>query len=251
MIRTAVRAASARLVASLAGLLLLLAPALAGDRALIDFLGYSADGKYFAFEVYGIQDGSGAAYSDIFIVDLPADKWVFGSPFSVNSFADPNPEDRPLVEVRAAARAKAASRLEALALHQPVEILALLGDGVPDADGKTLAWSTPLCCGPGQTAADALGLVLETFPIASTEEYCQELEPVGYALFFTEGDSSAELHRDGGTLPRSRRCTLDYRLYAVVQPYWGAPGGRVAIISTYPFGFEGPDRRFIAVPIDQ
>jgi predicted secreted protein len=251
MRRNVVRAVSARLAASLAGLILLLAPALAGDRALIDFIGYSADGKYFAFEVYGIQDGSGAAYSDIFIVDLPADKWVFGSPFSVNSFADPNPEDRPLAEVRAAARAKAAPRLETLALSQPVEILALLGDGVANADGKELGWSTPLCCGPGQTAEDAFGLALETFPIASSEDYCQELEPVGYALFYSEGDSTAELHRDGATLPRSRRCTLDYRLYAVVQPYWGAPGGRVAIVSTYPYGFEGPDRRFIAVPIDQ
>ena len=31
----------------------------------------------------------------------------------------------------------------------------------------------------------------------------------------------------------------------------GSVPGAVAIVSVYPFGFEGPDRRFIAVPFDQ
>ena len=65
-----------------------------------------------------------------------------------------------------------------------------------------------------------------------------------------------ELHADGDTLPKSRRCTLDYTIYAVVQPfenYWadGFDSRRVAIIASYPFGFEGVDRRFLAVPIDR
>ena len=45
-------------------------PALAGDRAVIDFIGYSADSRYFAFEEFGIQDGSGFPYSSIYIIDL-------------------------------------------------------------------------------------------------------------------------------------------------------------------------------------
>ena len=44
---------------------------------------------------------------------------------------------------------------------------------------------------------------------------------------------------------------MDYRIYAVVMPadFGGLQNAGVAIISTYPFGFEGPDRRFIAVPL--
>ena len=61
--------------------------------------------------------------------------------------------------------------------------------------------------------------------------------------------TSGELHKDGDTLPKSRRCPQDYRLYAVVAPFEQFRP-RVAIISSYPFGFEGVDRRFLAVPID-
>ena len=60
----AARVAMARLgasVAGLCGLMLLVTPALAGDRALIDVIGYSQDTDYFAFEEFGIQDGSGFA----------------------------------------------------------------------------------------------------------------------------------------------------------------------------------------------
>ncbi len=57
-------ARQARLALStIAALLALASPSLAGDRAGIDFIGYSADGGFFAFEEFGIQDGSGFAYS--------------------------------------------------------------------------------------------------------------------------------------------------------------------------------------------
>ncbi|MEO6015258.1 MAG: DUF2259 domain-containing protein [Devosia sp.] len=238
-----------RLAASLAALLALLVPAMAGDRALINFIGFSPDGKYFAFEAYGIADGVGGAYSEVFVVDLPADKWVYGSPFSVDTFQDPNPEERPLAEVRAAALKKAQDKLKPLNISVPVETLALLGDGVDD-DGKLMDWSTPMCCGPGQILDDKFELSLETFPIKSTEDYCNDMSPVGYRLYLEAGGNETELHKDGDTLPKSRRCTVDYRLYAVVQPM-ESNGPRVAIISSYPFGFEGPDRRFLAVPVDQ
>ena len=48
MRRDAVTAVSVRLAASGALCVLMAEPALAGDRALIDFIGYSEDGRYFA-----------------------------------------------------------------------------------------------------------------------------------------------------------------------------------------------------------
>lgn len=247
MIRNVVKAASARLAASLFGLMLMVVPSLAGDRALIDFIGFSEDGQYFAFEEYGVQDGSGFAYSNIYVVDLAADKWVSGSPFRVQ--ADDETYETPLRDIRDEAMGEAQEMLDELGIVQPVEILALLGDAVPDNDGKRLEFSVPMCCGPGQTQDDRLALEIETFDVTTTDDYCIEMEPVGYALTFVNEDDVVELHRDGDVLPASRGCTLDYRLYAVVQPFWDA-GSRVAIISSYPFGFEGPDRRFLAVPID-
>jgi len=78
-----------RLAASLVAIGALAAsPAFAGDRANLNILGYSEDGRYFAFEEYGVHDGSGGNYSDIYVIDLPADKWTYGSPFTVEEGGD-------------------------------------------------------------------------------------------------------------------------------------------------------------------
>jgi len=58
----------------------LVAAADASDRAII---GFSKDGSHFAFEEYGMQDGSGFPYADIYIINLKTDKWVKGSPIRV------------------------------------------------------------------------------------------------------------------------------------------------------------------------
>jgi predicted secreted protein len=246
-----VLAASARRAAELfVALVLLASPALAGDRALIEFLGYSPDGKYFAFEQFGIQDGSGFAYSEIQVIDLVADKWTYGSPFLVRATED-NP-DRPLDEVRAEARQKAKDKLDEVKIGEPVEMLALIGDGVPSDDGRTLLFSVPSCCGPGQTQDDRLTLTLSSFPAGSTAD-CESIlghKAMGYALTLGDGSKTIELHRDGASIPRTRGCVMDYRLYGVIAPLSGQ-GPRLAIISVYPFGFEGPDRRFLVTPIDR
>lgn len=249
MKRNVVLAVTARLAASLSALLLLALPALAGDRANLDMLGYSEDGRYFAFEEYGTHDGSGGTYSSIYIVDLKADKWVFGSPFTVDEGGDMD-EAPPLSQTRAKAIAKAQDKLAPLKLETPVQILALLGDGVPDADGKQMVFARTICCAPGATDDTHFTLKLTTFPAKLDEDYCADMQSVGYALSVSDGSTTAVLHQDGATLPRSRGCTLDYRLYAVVEPF-EANGTPVAVISSYPFGFEGPDRRFLVVPISQ
>ena len=244
--------ASVRLGASLVAALGLAFPAIAADRALLNIIGYSEDGDYFAFEEYGIQDGSGFAYSSVFVVDLANDTWVANAPFSARA----EDEERTLGEIRLEALGKAQSTFDEYRIGVPPQILTMIGDGAATETGTRVHWSTPACCGPGFTQPDAQSLVLSTRGITSTEEYCKDLSPVGYVLTFQDQNGSRELHADGDVLPASRGCTLDYRIHAVVQPfenYWtdGFAGRRVAIIASYPFGFEGVDRRFLAVPIDR
>ena len=57
--------------------------AAAGDVASVDILGFSADGKVFAFEEYGIQDGSGFPYANRFYINTTTDEFVAGSPVRV------------------------------------------------------------------------------------------------------------------------------------------------------------------------
>jgi predicted secreted protein len=252
MQRHVVAAALGRLAASLFTLMALVLPATAADRALINMLGYSADGNVFAFEQFGIQDGSGFPFSEIFIVDLVNDKWTAGTPFEAQG-----DEEASLAEVRAEAISKARAKLDQYEIGVPVEILALNGEGEFANDtGMRVHWSTPACCGAGVTQADAQSLILSLRSIQSTEDYCQDMNPVGYVLAYQDQYGVRELHADGDVLPKSRACTLDYRIYAVVEPFTeyyaeGFTRRRVAIIATYPFGFEGVDRRFLVVPIDK
>ncbi|KKB78683.1 hypothetical protein VW35_09160 [Devosia soli] len=222
-----------------------MSPALAGDRALIDFIGFSPDAKYFAFEEYGIQDGSGFPYSTIYVIDLANDAWVKGTPFRARA----EDEYTPLLAIRAEAMSEAFATIDQYEISAPVDIAALIGDGVPDTDAKTLAFGRP-----GYEAGAVIEqrqLTLTSFPATSLEDCSGYFgsEPLGFALELSGGAEPVTVHRDEGALPRSRGCPLDYRLYAVVLPALDAPEGTgVAIVSVYPGGFEGPDRRFLAVP---
>lgn len=232
---------AARLFAALLLLLGAIAPALAGDRAEIALLGFSDDGRYFAYEEFGIQDGSGFAFSSIYAIDLVNDRWVAGTPFAARAES----EDTSLATIRAKAAALAKGPLDELLLGTPAIFTALNGDGEP-MDGQSLAFGTP---GYGLTAVnDTRVLTLETFPLPAPADCASDTDQP--LLGFAVAASGQEFHRDTA-IPKSRRCPLAYRIYGMAEPagFGYAQGGRTAIISVYSFGFEGPDRRFIAVPI--
>lgn len=221
------------------------APAGAGDRALIDVIGYSDDLRYLAFEEFGVQDGSGFAYSSLYVVDLVEDKWVSGTPYREQG-AD---EEVPLAAVRAKVAAAAKAKLETLKIDVPAQVAALMGDGVLDPK-PSMRFGYPGYGLPGQTEGD-FTLSIETFTAPAPAGCDPELfgETKGFALTLSGDGAPRELHRDKGTLPKSRGCAMDYAIYAVVFPYLG--GGlenAVAVVSVYPYGFEGPDRRFLVVP---
>jgi predicted secreted protein len=246
--------ALARLAASLLAVLTLASvPVLAADRAQINFIGFDQDAKYFAFEQYGFHDGSGAAFSEIYIVDIAADKWVYGVPYIVDAVRDDDPEAKRLAQVRSEALAKAQSKLRELAIDWPTEILALNGDGAR-GDTQSLSFWTPSCCSPNATQDTKFTVTVNTMPMKTVSDECHgyvvdDEMVVGFTLQYTSPDGTIVAHKDGDALPKSRGCTLNYSLYAVVDPA-ETVGPRIAIVESWPFGFEGPDRRFIAVPLE-
>ena len=76
---------------------------LAGDYADRTILGFSPDGRTFAFEEFGEQDGSGFAYANIYVIDTEHDAWVSGTPIRVMH----ENEDETLANVREEARQRA------------------------------------------------------------------------------------------------------------------------------------------------
>ncbi len=240
-----VPAASALLAASL--LLLSAAPAMAGDAANFDPIGFSEDGRYFAYEEYGIQDGSGFPYDTIYVVDLLEDKWVT-SPVRVRL----DDEIATLPQARAKAMDAARAMLNKAALTTPAEILLLNTNGEVAPDGIEVRFGM---FGNGlDEVRNTLTLSLATFDSTSTEpcaSYGMEDPVQGFALTLAdEAGNSAEIYRDG-SVPASRGCVSDYRIHAVLSPFPAGLGASpmVAVISVYGLGFEGPDRRFVTIPV--
>jgi predicted secreted protein len=236
---------TARLAANGALLALMALPAVAGDRALIGYLGFSEDGNYFAFEEFGVQDGSGFPYTNLYIIDLPADAWVSGSPYRVTI----EDESGDVEDARDMAFEQAEAKLDELDISVAVHPIAVNGDGEDIGDGHSLTFGDP---GFGlEPIQNPRELTLETIPLQSNMD-CSIIE--GEVYGFTLSLDGKEIYADKGPLPASRGCAMDYRIHAVVRPaewFFGGTRHDVAIISSYPFGFEGPDRRFLAVPIPE
>src|SRR5690606_31950758 len=161
-------------------------PARAADSAVLDIIGYSDTFRYFAFEQYGIQDGSGFPYSDIFLVDLVRDGFVVGAPFRARI-----DEDGAGIEAaRTTAEDRARPALDEYGIENPGRIVALFGDGALGGDGSSLRFGVP-----GFDLAPPEGeyeLVLETFP-APTMMDCEEWfgeQPRGFALTLSGGGAS-------------------------------------------------------------
>jgi predicted secreted protein len=106
---------------------------------------------------------------------------------------------------------------------------------------------------PGTTEGDYT-LSLKTFDLPKSQACNAKIDraPKGFALSLSGDGPIRELHRDAGALPEWRGCPVGYRLYAVVTAYEGdGLSDGAAIVSAYPFDFEGPSRRFLVVPMGE
>lgn len=213
----------------------------AGDAALSRILGFSPDGKYFAFEQYGIQDGSGFPYSEIFFIDTVKNIWV----------EDPV---RVLIEDETASISKA----RIMAVAQATPVVKRLGTTL---HGFTLV-SNPIT----QINSPKYEVEFGTMPSAPTynrfklqltlssfsRENCNGFAPDTkiFSLALTS-ESNQKITRNyaDNSLPKSRGCALDYSISEV--HYFEALNGDIIFmnfINVMSYGFEGQDRRFMVIP---
>lgn len=229
--------------------------ALAADAAESVPLGFSADGKYFAFEQFGVQDGSGFPYSDIFVIDLEANSWVAGAPIRV------------LLEDEAAtpgaAHAKALAEADPLLTKHRITEPAIVLAATPATevqDDRTTVTFDPYYRHMGgsapQPTAD-LWAARYTLKVINTEadpmpEHCKDYGETVMALTVTLTDikTGAEhvVYKDTD-VPKSRGCPTHYDIDKVVAPaIENQQIQLVALVGVYRMGFEGRDRRYIAIP---
>ncbi len=229
------------LLAVLVGLLGWSSAVRAGDVARLEILGFSHNGAVFAFEEYGVQDGSGFPYANRYYIDTASDSFVKGTPIRVRL----DDESATIDAARAEARRKGET---------------IIAQSELDANRGYTAGYNPVT----ELSADAHRMVVNPRPILppidtplefrfeetglTGSELCQtQGEIKGFRLLrIGDGGKASVLHEDA-SIPKSRGCPNGYRIGAVQT--FSSPGLRAyaVVISVRQYGFEGPDYRWIAV----
>jgi predicted secreted protein len=215
--------------------------ALAGDQADREIIGFSPDGSTFAFEEYGVEDGSGFAYSNIFIIETDSDEWVEGTPIRVR-WQD---ELATLDQARLQARAQAEPILDDHQIRQDFFLVASNPVTETSANphevrfiprpmvGNSLEWSVALTEKelPAPDCPEGMGGPFQ-----------------GFMLTLIDPDESERTIHNDAAIPASRKCPLSYGISDVITFY--PDGGEpvlVVIVNIFALGFEGQNRRFLAV----
>lgn len=236
----------------------------AGDAAARRIIGFSPDGAYFAFEQYGQLDAgaSGSGWSQIDIIDTRTDEFVGGKPIMI---VDESEEATlTLGQARAQAAAKAAPILARYAIASPGEqtasdMFTFPGEMVAYNDISRLEqvsqkWLSPTYDEFGISTIQLDQLLAASMTDCSASfDAAQQGDTSGKALGFRltlqgqDGKPFRVLHEDK-TVPGSRNCPTSYSLS---EAYKFTPNGKPAVIvvlvQRFSQGFEGRDRRFIAV----
>lgn len=222
-----------------------LSPAVAGDMASLNVLGYSRDGNVFAFEEFGVLDGSGGSYSTIYFIDIAKDAFLPGTPIR-----EGGPENEgQLASVRGASHARADALLAKFGMaDDPGILVAYNPPSEVDGNPNKLRYYPYLSA---QITGRTYTLELDEREFPPTTE-CLNMTGTytGFTLRLTENQgvgTNVVLHADD-TVPKSRNCPNQYRIGAVVaSEIQDVP--QMAMILVGSFGFEGNDQRWIAVPV--
>jgi len=218
-------------------------PAFAGDAAELSILGFSADGSIFAFEEYGVQDGSGFPYANRFYIDTASDNFMPGTPVRVRI----DDEAASVADARAAAREQGQNVAQD-AMLEPGFTAGFNAITELSADPHRLAGNPRPVFPPIDQPVE---FRIEEIVLEQPEN-CHGLgEAVGFRLVrvgLAPGEAAQIVHEDA-SIPASRNCPLGYRLGAVQTffPDGGEPVYAV-LVAVRSLGFEGPNHRWIAIP---
>ena len=221
-------------------------PLHAGDVAEPAIIGFSPDARTFAFEEFGVQDGSGFPYATVFLIDTASDGWLSGTPVQV--VLEDGKADVGDARSRAWQLATAPLR-DAGVVAGNFVVLASQPLGEYPADPRALSFGVPGFDPLGDPVARyRLELAVTEVPLEAECPADGRGAGPGYALTLQDlaTGQAVLLHRDAG-VPRSRGCPIDYGISVAVLAASGDASVLAVLVSLFRQGFEGPDRRFLAV----
>ena len=204
----------------------------AGDLAELNFLGFSEDGARFAYEQFGVQDGSGFGYSQIYFVDAAKNAWA-GPPVAVE-----DEKGESLEAVRARARKAAEPSLQKFGV-----VAGNTGDHLLSHPMTDLGVEDRLAKFRSLSAPEPYELRLEETPVKSA--VCEERgQPAALLTVNLTFAGNVRVLQKDIALPRSRgACPGGYR----VQDVYVYKNTLAVFLNVYTAGFEGPDMRYLAL----
>lgn len=215
-------------------------PAYAVDYAERQVLGFSPDGRYFAFAEYGVQDGSGFPYANAYVIDTSDDSWVKGTPARILI----EDEDATQFDALGKALEKIDGLLDSHDIQRPPEVVAHNPLNQINSDPFEVKFLHPMMNAPSDEYTYTLHLserVLPT-PPGCPADYG---DFQGMLLTLESPGGNQQTLVDDKQIPESRRCPYGYRISEVMF----SPDAPVmaVLIDIRALGFEGWDRRFMAV----
>lgn len=221
--------------------------AAAGDFAEFRSLGFSPDGSIYAYEQYGIQDGSGFPYAERYFINVINDTYVQGTPFKVRI----DDENAGITQARNMVIEQSADLIDQLNIKIENGRLAAFNPSTElSGDALKISYhSTPYEPNPNSALEVSLE-TLDTIPKPPCSDFMENV--LGFRLKLkTEPNAISETIYEDKSVPKSRLCPTEYRMGGVVtyedfqKPSLSV---HVFLVLVKSFGFEGPDGRWIAIP---
>lgn len=227
-------------------LLFAFAPAavFAGDYANLNFIGFSKDGKYLAFEEYGTQDGTGYPYATVYFVDVAKNAFA-GAPFRVKIEKEDATEDAARKQAKLAA-AKKMLELKIVQENTGTHTVSRLITDLPlDAEKEHQIEKIRFAEEIGSMYKRG-DYTLTLNPVETKTKECEPYELPVYKIELSLLDNAVKktkfLQKDA-SLPASRGCAIDYH----IQDVYTYEGKIAVFLNVYEPGFEGADMRYMVV----
>lgn len=234
-----------RAVLAASAVILTAIPAVAGDFSEFRPIGFSNHGGVFAFEEFGIQDGSGFAYATRYYIDTTTDTYLAGTPVRVTLEQEMSSVNDARAE---AARQARDIETSSGAAEDPGVFVAFQPATDVQADPTFLLYK-PFAIEPYPGDKWAASLTEKTLAPPSNCTAFDQADK-GFRLELKKAGGSAEpivLH-DDTSIPGSRRCPIGYQIAGAMTH--ANPDGSTThaiLVLIRSIGFEGPDGRYIAV----
>lgn len=215
----------------------------AGNYKHFESLGFSKDGRYFAFVQSTIQDGSGFPDASVMVVATDTNKLVSYHREIEQEY------DYPLDKVvRTAIRKANVTRH----VPEPKRYQGNLKLNRLDTDtseySNTAFSLDPIAGGASGGHQYAIAVEEKVAPKESHNDYCEDAnrKMVRVALLKGYPETTFVLQNDTRQ-PSTRSCSFDYQ----VRHVYDYKGRFVVILKYLQYGFEGPDHSFMAVTTDK